>query len=69
MMTKMKLKVDIESKQEPGYTHPAGSQGIIVEQLGENAWLIEVRVPDETLVGDAWYETIEVYEREFEKVI
>jgi len=63
---KMKLKIDIESRQKPGHVHRAGAEGIVVERLGRGAWLVEVRVPDESLVGDAWYETLDVRKGEFE---
>jgi hypothetical protein len=65
---KMKLTVDIESQQEPGHVHHVGATGILVEPLGANAWLVEVRVPDPTLEGDAWYETLEVRGDEFELI-
>lgn len=65
---KMKLLVDIESRHRSGHIHPSGSSGIVVERLGDDAWLVEVRVPDPTLVGDGWYETLDVREHEFELV-
>lgn len=46
--------------------HPVGTQGILVEKLGSQIWLVELRVPDESLEGDAWYETIEVSPEEVE---
>jgi len=63
---KMKLTVEIESQQEPGHVHRVGASGIVVEPLGPDAWLVEVCVPDPTLEGDAWYETLEVRGDEFE---
>lgn len=65
----MKLVVDILSEEQEGYVHQAGATGIVVEPLGPNAWIIEVRVPDTTLEGDAWYETFHVYGHEFELLV
>jgi len=65
---KMRLTVEIQSRQEAGHRHRVGTEGIVVDPLGPNAWLVEVRVPDATLEGDAWYETLEVYWNEFELV-
>lgn len=39
------------------FVHSVGSEAEIIELLGDDAVLIEVRVPDDTLEGDAWYET------------
>ena len=63
---KMKLTVEIPSLEEADHIHRVGAHGIVVEPLGPNAWLVEVRVPDESLEGDAWYETLEVRGNEFE---
>lgn len=61
-----RLTVDIPSRQKPGHTHKAGTEFAPVEKLGEDVWLIEIRVPDETLEGDAWYETLEARNSETE---
>lgn len=66
-MRKIQLTADIESRRG-GHTHRAGASGTMVEPIGENAWLIEVRVPDETLEGGAWYETIEATGSDFRLV-
>lgn len=58
------LRVPLESQHRPGYTHAVGSMGIAVEHLGGDVMLIEIRVPDETLVGGAWYETFDVRSHE-----
>lgn len=64
---KMTLLVDVPSDQEPGYIHKAGSTGIVVEVLesltedpNPPVWLAEIRVPDDSLEGGAWYETVEL---------
>lgn len=64
-METIRLKVAVRSLHKPGYIHGAGTPGIAVEPLGATAWLVEVRVPDESLEGGAWYETLEVLEDEF----
>lgn len=67
---KIRLLKEIPSLYQPGFVHEVGSEGVVVEPLAPNgaAWLIEVTVPDETLEGDAWYETIEVLPHEFEVI-
>lgn len=54
-----RLKVDVKSRRK-GHVHTAGTPVKLVRNLGERVWLIEVRVPDDALVGGAWYETLEV---------
>jgi len=61
----IRLTVAIPSAYRRGHVHVPGTPGIAVEQLGPGAWLVEVRIPDDTLEGDAWYETLEVAEHEF----
>lgn len=65
----VELRVAIPSRQESGFVHAIGSGGVIVEHLGSSAFLVELRVPDERLVGDAWYETFEVYDRELKRKV
>jgi len=65
---KMRLCVEVESEAEPGLIHPVGMTGILVESLGAHAWLVEVRVPDDTLEGGAWYDTLELDEYQFDVV-
>lgn len=48
--------------------HPPGTQGILVEKLSPRIWLVELRVPDKSLEGDAWYETVEVLPDEIAEV-
>lgn len=54
-----RLNIDVKSRRK-GHVHAAGTPVKLVRNLGEKMWLIEVRVPDETLAGGAWYETLEV---------
>jgi len=61
----IRLTVAIPSAYQRGHVHALGTPGIVVEQLGPGVWLVEVRVPDESLEGNAWYETLEVAEHEF----
>lgn len=65
---KIRLAVKIRSHREPSYEHPIGANGWIVEILGPHTYLIELRVPDPTLIGDAWYEVFDVYDHEIEIV-
>ena len=65
MSDSIRLTVAIPSADRRGHVHASGTPGILVERLGPGAWLVEVRVPDESLEGDAWYETLEVAEHEF----
>lgn len=62
----IRLTVDIASSYKPGHVHRVGTAGFIVEALGPHAYLVEVTVPDASLEGDAWYETIEIRDTEFE---
>lgn len=55
------LQVDVCSRDVPGHVHRLGTAASFVEWLGKDACLVEVRVPDATLEGDAWYEVLEVY--------
>jgi hypothetical protein len=57
-----KTKNDILSKNKPGFVHPAGSEAFPVEQSKKDSdlWIIEIRAPDPTLIGGAWYETFEL---------
>ena len=56
----MRLLKTYPSEERPGFVHAAGSEATVVERLSESVSLVEVRVPDASLVGDAWYDTIEV---------
>jgi hypothetical protein len=52
----------LESSFRPGYTHPAGSEVILLEPLDQERrlWMVELRVPDARLEGDAWYDHAEL---------
>jgi hypothetical protein len=56
-VTWIETLVEIESPRGP---HPAGTSGAIIELLGPDAWLVELRTPDETLVGGASYQTVQL---------
>lgn len=62
----IRLIASIPSREDPDHLHEAGTAGVLVEHLGSDAYLVELRVPDGSLEGDAWYETVEVYAHEFE---
>ncbi len=64
----IQITVSIPSQQEADHIHPAGTAGRVVEHLGGDAYLLELRVDDASLEGGAWYEAIEAYEHEFERV-
>lgn len=65
MRLKVRLKVSRPSRR-PGHTHEPGTDGMTVENLGGDLWLVEVRIPDDSLEGDAWHEMLELRETEFE---
>ena len=64
-MKKVKLLVEVESTQ--GIIHPVGTIGLEIEdgRMGPLR-LIEVRVPDDTLAGGAWYDFLDLFQKEFE---
>lgn len=64
----MRLTVQIPSEYKAGYFHEVGEIGYIVERLGSKAALVEIRVDDPTLVGDAWYDVLELRVSEFEVI-
>jgi len=51
-------------------TYPIGTEGVLVEMLGTNwlEWLVEVRIPDETLVGGASFDVFEIALTDLEPV-
>lgn len=63
---KIRLIKDVESQWIDGHVHKAGLMGIVVESVGSDGWLVEIRVPDTTLEGDAWYECADLTEKYFE---
>lgn len=65
---KIRLTTQTQSQHHPGVLHEAGAEGIIVEALDENTSLVEIRVPDETLEGDAWYDVLDLPNDTFEVV-
>lgn len=63
-LTPVELTIDLPSKFKSDHLHQAGTMGVIVERLGPDALLVELQVADTSLEGDAWYETVEVYDHE-----
>lgn len=60
MNVKSILTADIPSEQQEGLIHHAGTEVLLLEEIGPDVWLVEVRIADESLEGDAWYEVLEV---------
>ncbi len=62
-MTTARTRRALPSSYRPGYEHPAGSEVLLVESLGPDRldWIVELRVPDESLVGGAWYDHAELH--------
>lgn len=58
-----KLKYGIPSAHKPGYVHQVGTQGMVVESLGDGNYSVELRVADD---DGAWYETTDVADTEIE---
>jgi len=58
----MKLGQLIRSEFRAGVSYPPGTEVTLVEPVDEarSVWLVEVRAPDESLVGGASYDTFEV---------
>lgn len=67
-MQAIELMIAIPSQMEAGHIHQPGDRGILVEHLGPDASIIEIRVKDESLEGLAWYETFAVKNEEFKLV-
>lgn len=67
-MQTIELSVAVPSQMEDGYIHQPGDRGLLVEHLGPDASIIEIRVKDESLEGLAWYETFAVKNEEFKLV-
>lgn len=63
--TKVALTADRPESMPPSPTYPPGTEGVLVAD-GPDIFLVEVRVPDDTLV--AWYQVFELREDEFERV-
>ena len=60
MVTRLQLRYDVPSRTREGHVHREGTEVAFVEPNGDDWWFVEVRVPDESLVGGAWFETLEV---------
>lgn len=66
---RVRLKKPATSDWYPPLTHPAGTEATIVENLsGGEAYIVEIRIPDESLVGGARYDTATVGKDDVEPV-
>lgn len=56
------LRKSIASTQRDGYMHQSGTEVVLLEALDPERryWIVEVKVPDSQLEGDAWFDAIEV---------
>ncbi len=61
----IRLKKDIHSLKKEGHIHRAGEIGVGVKPYGVHGWIVQIRVGED---GESWYETLEVYNHEFEHV-
>jgi len=65
-----RMTVDVPSRSHPGHVHKAGTEIAPVERIGDTgAWFVEVRVPDATLEGGYWWETLELKAKEETEVV
>lgn len=67
----VQIKRAVPSSYMPGYTHAVGAWVMLVEELHAETglWAVEFRVPDEALVGGAWYETLEMRLEDLELLV
>ena len=58
----MKLRTPVSSNFCQGVVYPTGTEVTLVESLDDarSSWLVEVRVPDASLVGGASYDVVKV---------
>lgn len=56
------LGTTLPSVYRDGYEHVVGTPLVLVEALDpeRRVWVVELRVPDPTLEGGAWYEFLEL---------
>jgi hypothetical protein len=62
----VRTTANLQSAAEPIRVHPSGSDGLVVAFLGPGVYLVEIRVPDATLAGGAWHDTLELRDSDFE---
>ncbi len=63
------LAEPVASSTRPGHEHAAGTVVRMVEPVDTEWWFVEVRVPDDSLVGGASFETLEVAERQLQPMV
>ena len=68
MNKKIELLVELISRRRHGFVHAVGSTGTLVTKIGAGAYIVEIRVPDSKLEGEAWYENFDVLDNEFREV-
>ena len=56
----MKTKYPIQSVYLHNFIHPPNTEAKIVEIFDKSECLVELRVPDESLVGGFWFEWFEL---------
>jgi hypothetical protein len=66
----LRTRRPIRSEFHPSQVYPAGSEAVLVQVLdtSRGIWLIEIRVPDEALVGGACYDVVESEMSDLEEV-
>jgi hypothetical protein len=52
----MKARTRVPVEIRPGHVHPAGTEVEVLEWLAPHVCIVEFMVPDDGLVGGAWYE-------------
>ncbi len=62
----MKTKRPVSSDFNKDVVYPIGTEIVLVEQLGKDTWIGEVRIPDDALVGGARWDTVTVKKGDLE---
>lgn len=62
----MRTKVPVQSDIDEAVIYPVGTSVVIVEQLDKHMVIAEVRIPDDSLVGGARYDTVVVKRADLE---
>ncbi len=58
MRTKVPVRSDFDSDFDGNRVYPPGTPVVIVERLAGRKAIAEVRIPDDSLVGGARYDTV-----------